>query len=207
MNNWNVARPLIVKPNSLLITKLETDDCAILKSDMQTLILACPKLRSLLYWTGSEETGPSNFTAAELTEVLDPMKDTLEELQAEIRPYWDEFGENEGRIDTMSHFTALKTLDTTPEMWWNLLADDFEGNFGLVGLRPITDEQRFASRLPSSLQTLRLHVVQTHEEMHARYPISRTLDKSWILSCAHHSCCPISRTSSSAANGLNMREK
>ncbi|KAF3052579.1 hypothetical protein E8E11_008769 [Didymella keratinophila] len=153
------------------------DDCAILKSDMRTLILAFPKLKSLLYWTVSKRTGPSHFTAAELIEVLDPVKDTLEELQAEIHPCWDESFDNEGHIDTMSHFTALNTLDTTPEMWWNLSAKVFESNFGLVGLRLVTDEQRFASQLPPFLQTLRLHIASTTKTgiFDMRYLIAQTL--------------------------------
>jgi hypothetical protein len=62
--------------------------------------------------------------------------------------------DDEGRIGTLSHFSALKILDTTSEMWWNLLAHD-------LGSDPlIQDDQRFCQRLPPSLQTLILHTPQ-----------------------------------------------
>ncbi|KAF3039569.1 hypothetical protein E8E12_008338 [Didymella heteroderae] len=148
---WDdLLRPLHVKPGSLPITKLELDRCALLKSDMETLVLACPQLRSLYYWTGPEETGPENFTAGELIEILEPLKDTLEELYTEIQTYWIDFVSMEGRIDTMSQFTALKILDTTPDMWWHLPDDQ-------RSLWQIEDDQRISKRLPPSLEIVRFH--------------------------------------------------
>ena len=84
---------------------------------MQTLLNATKSLRLLLYWTGNEET------SHELIEMLEPCKGTLEELYLDIVPYWTDF-EEEGRLTTLSHFTALRILDTIPEMWEYLMDEE-----------------------------------------------------------------------------------
>ena len=157
-----LLRPLAIQPRSLPITRIEMLNCALLKSDMQTLVLACPQLRSLLYWTGTRETGPENFSAGDLIEVLESVKDTLEELYAEIQPYWTDFDQL-GRIDSLTHFTALKILDTTPDMWFHLSQDTFSTWQNEV--RALEDDQRICQRLPPSIQILRFHTQEDHHHL------------------------------------------
>ncbi|KAF9694675.1 hypothetical protein EKO04_007551 [Ascochyta lentis] len=147
----NPHRPISLKlrSGSLHLTTLEMDNCTLRKSDMQTLLNATTSLRSLLYWTGNEETGPENFTSRELVAMLEPFKDTLEELYLEIVHYWTDF-EEVGRITALSQFSALKILDTTPEMWTHLMDEE-------NGRRPIEAEHRFCHRLPPNLEKLILH--------------------------------------------------
>ncbi|KAF2630998.1 hypothetical protein BU25DRAFT_418649 [Macroventuria anomochaeta] len=94
-------------------------------SGMQTLLNVTTLSRSPFYWTGNEDTGLHNFTSLELIEMLEPSKDTLEELYLEIVYYWTDF-EEEGRLTTMFQFTALKVLHTIPEMWGCLMDEEHD---------------------------------------------------------------------------------
>ncbi|KAJ8116443.1 hypothetical protein OPT61_g2140 [Boeremia exigua] len=145
---YDVNRPVTLRllPGSLHLTTLEMVDCTLWQSEMQTLLNATKSLRSLLYWTGDEEW---NFTSHELVEMLEPFKDTLEKLFLEIAPFWTDF-EDEGRLTTLSHFSALKVLDTTSAMWENLTELEIDGH-------PIDAEQYLCYRLPPNLETLILH--------------------------------------------------
>ncbi|KAJ4986272.1 hypothetical protein SVAN01_08207 [Stagonosporopsis vannaccii] len=152
--NDDKAATLRLQPASLRLTKLEMVNCALTKSDMQMLLNATTSLRSLLYWTGDDDTGPDNFLSQELIDMLEPFKNTLEELYLEIEHLWGD-SEFVGRIKTLSHFTALKILDTTVEMWECLLDGDGEH-------ARIDAEQLFCYRLPRNLKKLVLHPLKHH---------------------------------------------
>ncbi|KAF2129323.1 hypothetical protein P153DRAFT_356912 [Dothidotthia symphoricarpi CBS 119687] len=119
--------------------------------DIRTLLHACPQLETLYFSTAAEESELHNFTCKELCDALEPLKDTLEELYLEVKPQLDEFGHPHERITSLSQFTALKILDTVPEMWECLREFETEHD-------PIEDEQRLCDRLPPSLVTLNFHL-------------------------------------------------
>ncbi|KAH8724892.1 hypothetical protein GQ44DRAFT_707980 [Phaeosphaeriaceae sp. PMI808] len=144
------ARPVNLRPGSLNITKLEMISSALTKSDMSTLIRACRNLKSLHYYTDSEETGPYNFGPQDLIDILYPLKDTIEELYIEIIPYWADVLPE--RIYSLSHFTALRVLDSLPAMWDRMVDEDYDTDW-----RPLSDEYRLSTRLPASLTTLMFH--------------------------------------------------
>tara|TARA_R110002003_G_scaffold232_12_gene16818 strand:- start:1302 stop:2891 length:1590 start_codon:yes stop_codon:yes gene_type:complete len=157
------ARPVVLQPRSLNVTNLQMCCCALNKVDMGNLIRACPKLTSFQYYTGSDETGPYNFGIMDLMEILDPLKHTLEELALDIVPYWtDDF--DEPRIVSLSHFTALRRLDTTPAMWEHMVDADFD----LYG-DTMEEEHRLSRRLPRSLTRLIFHAseesIESDEEL------------------------------------------
>jgi hypothetical protein len=144
-------------PGSLRLTKLEMDNCSLRKVDMQVLLNAATSLRSLLYWTG-----PRNFTASDLIELIGPLKDALEELYLEVMPFWpdrEEEDESDGRLSTLSHLTALKVLDTTPEMW-ECLVDERNNQ------QPIDDKDLLCHRLPPNIERLIFHPPRDLEEFH-----------------------------------------
>lgn len=150
---WPGARnlPINLRPGSLRLKRLELVSCVLNISDMRILLRACPQLKSLYYSAGIEENEVHNFTPHELCELLEPLKDVLEELYMEIIPQIDDFMNLNGRITTLSHFTALKVLDTVPEMWEHLIEEDVGGDISSA-------EERLCNRLPSSLVTLIFHL-------------------------------------------------
>ncbi|KAH7069086.1 hypothetical protein BKA63DRAFT_520612 [Paraphoma chrysanthemicola] len=152
------AKPVVLQPNSLNVTNLQMCSCALDKIDMRNLINACPKLTHFQYYTGTEETGPFNFSALDLVEILDPLRHTLEELAVDILPYWDDDLDGP-RIISMSQFTALKSLDTSPFMWEHMVDSDFD----MYG-DTVEEEHRLSRRVPRSLRTLIFHASELGSE-------------------------------------------
>lgn len=153
-NNRRLAT-LQLRAESLRLTKIEMVKCTLRKSDMQTLLNTTTSLRSLLFWVGNDQHGPESLLSQELVEMLEPFESTLEELYLEFDNVWD--GLAEGQIKTLSHFTALKILGSTVEIWECLLD-------GEINVKDMEAEQLFCHRLPRNLERLILHPLQYSDD-------------------------------------------
>lgn len=144
--------PLTCLSNSLQLKKLELVHCCLHPSDLRCLVKASPSLINFYYTTGDAETGPYTLSPALMIQILGPLKDTLEELCLEMDTSEldaDEDGVS-GLIESLTHFTALRLLSTSAEMWrgWEIDVDTYEEEEELPA------EQCLARRLPRSLEVL-----------------------------------------------------
>jgi hypothetical protein len=164
-------KQLMLRSGSLPLTKLELDQCALNASDMRVLLSATPSLKILLYSTGRGEGSSYSFTAAELVDMLDGLKDSLEELFVEIVPCWEDvlYTGDEDLIASLSHFTALKTLDTIPCMWQAMEHTEE------TDLRTRDTEQSLSERLRarsrSSFPTLHTSHILGWPDLHLNCPM------------------------------------
>jgi hypothetical protein len=111
---------------------------------MKILIDACPLLTSLQYVVSPIDSG---ITFHELVpvEVLRPLHRTLEELYAGIPT--TSSGMSTSRLTLLSHFTALRILDTAARMW----------GVGSFDEQKTKSKASLSSRFPASLERLVFH--------------------------------------------------
>ena len=159
------VKPLSLRPGSLAIRELDLHNCCLQVSDMKILLQACPQLKGFYYTGGTRETGLYSPSPAKMIELLYPFRDTLQVLSLELdideHENWTPM-EN-GLIQSLAHMTALKILDTTPEMWDAVEDTDYE----LAGLDdteavPPAD-RRLCFRLPPNLEVLMFHLSEVEE--------------------------------------------
>lgn len=148
--------PLTLPPGSLsqLIT-LELKSCCLKIDDLQTLIQACPGLKSFYYYNGDDAQGPYGPSPAEMIRILEPLKDSLEELWLDLDTL-DADLDDDFRICSLTHFTALKTLDTSADMWE--MVEDLDVLDPYRDEDTIEDNYRLCYRLPKNLQQLIFHL-------------------------------------------------
>jgi hypothetical protein len=103
--------------------------------------------------------------------MLDGLKDSLEELFVEIVPCWEDvlYTGDEDLIASLSHFTALKTLDTIPCMWQAMEHTEE------TDLRTRDTEQSLSERLRarsrSSFPTLHTSHILGWPDLHLNCPM------------------------------------
>ena len=153
------------------LTTLHLPNSAITGEEMQKLVSASSRLKRL-YYSYNPYLAPGGCTAAELITLLEPFKHTLEELFLDIvhmpislADLDDENEEDEEQrssdhlIDSLSHFTALRRLDTTADVWRMLdemtVANAYE--WGPTDVS-IAVSDRWCLRLPQHLELLCLHM-------------------------------------------------
>ena len=154
--------PLSLTPGSLNLKMLELRFCALKTSDLQILLEACPKLKTLRYISGDQHVGSSNPSPAKVIELLQPFQSTLEELwlNLDVERYENKNHKPADLILSMSHMTALKRLSTTPEMWHVVEADAYNN----VKDVDLPYERRLRLRLPPNLEVLNL-LLSTNDEV------------------------------------------
>jgi hypothetical protein len=137
--------------------------CDVNADDFRSLLLSCPGLKSLYFHCGTEELSQSPTPAA-VIELLEPLEATLEVLSLDFDmtrghcEIWDTDKEDH-RLDSLSHMTALRTLDTTAEMWKGVDPDELSSNgydSELCGAT-LVESLRLCLRLPPSLSTFIFH--------------------------------------------------
>jgi hypothetical protein len=127
------------------VTKLELLNAEMHVSDMQNRIKYCPKLK-ILHFCRLKEQLSRYVNAREIIAILAPLSNRLEELYLDFGPK----AQGDDAIQFMSHFSALRILDTTSNMWSHLLSYD-------VGGEDIATQHLLTNRLPTSLSTLIFH--------------------------------------------------
>lgn len=155
--------PLTLQPDSLsCMVRLVLKDCMFRTVDFGNLIQACTRLKSLFYYKGEFEDGPHNPSPATVIDLLEPLKDTLEELFLDLDGALHEQAEFQHThlIKSLSHMTTLKILDTHAEMWEDVDADELmDEGFGVDADAELpSDASRLSSRLPKSLELLIFHL-------------------------------------------------
>lgn len=154
--------PWTLPPGSLSqLTTLQLKRCCLEINDLQTLTQACPGLKSFYYYNGGYAQGSYRLSPAEMIRILEPLKNSLEELWLEL----DTPNENldvDFRIRSLTHFTALKTLDTSAYMWDTVEEWDMVGEVDAVypynWKYTIKYNDRLCYRLPRTLQQLIFHL-------------------------------------------------
>ncbi|KAF2645921.1 hypothetical protein P280DRAFT_545814 [Massarina eburnea CBS 473.64] len=162
-----ISAPLSLQPRTVHLRHLVLQSCAMSSQEFQKLMDACCQLKTLVYtcynlknFDGGET--PLKLSAGELIECLQPHQTTLEELYADIPPRSAENPPG-SRIKSLSHFTALRVIDTLPYMWSKLLVEkppddddsDAEDQEPLdEDALEFSEDDFLTRRLPSSVQTL-----------------------------------------------------
>jgi hypothetical protein len=151
--------PLDIQPHSLsCISTIELKYCCLRASDLRSLVKACPGLETLYYYVGTVAQGIPGPPPAIVIEILKPLKNQLRALHLDLPPGYDENSEDPG-IGSLTHMTALEILDTSAEMWKNVVEEDFELNdydTDSSDALPVANS-RLYSRLPVSLRELYFH--------------------------------------------------
>ncbi|KAH5277195.1 hypothetical protein HBI70_095320 [Parastagonospora nodorum] len=148
--------PLTLPPGSLSqLTTLQLKSCCLKINDLQTLIQACPELKSFYYYSGEDAQGPYGPSPAGMIRILEPLKDSLEELWLNLDTL-DADLDDDFRIRSLTHFTALKTLDTSADMWE--MVEDLDVLDPYRDEDTIEDSYRLCYRLPKNLQQLIFHL-------------------------------------------------
>jgi hypothetical protein len=154
--------PMTIRPHSLCCVKtLELKHCCLRLSDLRSLIQACPGLESLYYSVGTVAEGIPGPSPVMMMGILEPLKNKLRALSLDLPPGYDE-DEEDPSLDSLTHMTALEILDTSAEMWKNIVDEDFELNDfqydsdGSEGVR--VADSRLYTRLPVSLKKLIFHI-------------------------------------------------
>lgn len=162
--------PLTLQPGSLsCLGRLVLKYCMLRTVDLSNLIQACSGLKSLFYYKGEYEGGPHNLSPAKVIELLAPLKNSLEELSLDLDVEWHENIDSQvtSRISSLSHMTALKILDTTPEMWSCLDTEemiDLGHDVDADAEELPSDANRLCYRLPRSLESLFFHASEEELE-------------------------------------------
>lgn len=88
--------------------------------DLEGLLRACPDLQTFICSSITEQAQDvRNLSPGKMIELLEPLKDTLKilSLDLDITNYENLNPTEPDLIDSRTHFSALRILDTTPEMW------------------------------------------------------------------------------------------
>jgi hypothetical protein len=148
--------PLTLDLGSLShLTKLELKSCCFTTEDLRCLVRACPGIKSFYYYNGDDEQDSYGPSPAEMIRILEPLKDSLQELYLELDTS-DVETNVDYRIGSLVHFTSLKTLDTSAEMWEMLEDLDLLDPYRTEDVPD--NDSRLCFRLPKSLEQLIFHL-------------------------------------------------
>ncbi|EKG16932.1 hypothetical protein MPH_05913 [Macrophomina phaseolina MS6] len=109
-DEWDdiVSRSLQVAPNSLSLTRLYFERCALGNKTIRNILEGCNALESFSYVAGGRYVGYEQFSAKKLKEHLLKHKDTLKYLALDLS-HWD-FPYHFKSFKSMTDFTALEKV-------------------------------------------------------------------------------------------------
>ncbi|KAL6710349.1 hypothetical protein ACN47E_009295 [Coniothyrium glycines] len=162
----DLVQPLHLKPNISDLRYLDLQDCCLKVADLGALLQACRGLTTFMYSGKIHDSEWSSPSPAKMVELLHPFRNTLEvlSLEIDIDTYegWDLFQPE--LIDSLAHMTALKILDTTPEMWDAVETNDFELTTENEDDADV-QQRRLCYRLPPNVHTIMFHMSDVQEMM------------------------------------------
>ncbi|KAJ4346708.1 uncharacterized protein N0V89_010640 [Didymosphaeria variabile] len=153
--------PLTLTPGSLNLKKLELIKSCLRFTDLGCLLNACPNLTSFQF-TEDLEAGAYTISPSTVIKLLEPLKDTLQQLILDLTVHEQEFDDdsdddddNRDHIDSLAHLTSLKLLSVTPEIWRGVEMEYLRMDFTLDRfLREVPSRRPLGYRLPPNLETL-----------------------------------------------------
>lgn len=161
-----VDSPLSLQPRCTHISTFVLERCTLTKESLSTLLGVTETLKSLRFTSGNSkhygEYGyPKNFTATELVEILQPHKNTLEELTLDLHTWWI-YDFPAGYLPSLREFTRLKTIDTWTITYGDLLLD--EDNIDRENPLP-NNLEHLRDRMPPFLEHLTLRPSKGNNEI------------------------------------------
>ncbi|KAJ5047754.1 hypothetical protein J3E74DRAFT_295642 [Bipolaris maydis] len=143
---------LALVSRTLVLERIELENCCLRVSDLQSLLQCCSGLRSFLYTTRRCGLRPWSPSPADFVELLRPHETTLHTLilDVDVHYYEDKVDQRRALIQSLSHMTALKVLVTAPEMWHCVAV----GDVMVMDSNVRWEEWCLSMRVPPNVETL-----------------------------------------------------